>query len=205
MGAHLEAGVQTFADLAVDLKVIASDLLTEKEYVLSRASTPGAPISLAARASASIPIVFAPVVYKDVLCVDGWCADNLPAGKLTVDGVPRIGIYLESDDPPLLPGAYGLKTLAPRIIDLLLASNEASHIALDDRSCADGLREFARSQHADGDPTTPLRRRLRSGKSIARSDGRGVVIDGLKRGVNSEIRFSVPNITMRKGANCVGD
>jgi hypothetical protein len=71
-----------------------------------------------------------------------------------------------------------LKALAPRIIDLLLASNEASHIALDDRSCADGLREFARLQYAGGDRTTPRRRRLCSDKSIARSDGRGVDIDG---------------------------
>ena len=127
---------KTFADLSIDLKVIASDLLTEKEYVFDRASTPAAPIALAARASASIPIVFAPVAYENVLCVDGGCADNLPAGKLTVDDAPRIGIYLESDDTPLLPGAYGLKTLAPRIIDLLLASNEASHIALDTKDGA---------------------------------------------------------------------
>ena len=97
----------------------------------SRALTLAAPIALAARASASTPIVFAPVAYENVLCVDGRCADNLPAGKLTVDGVPRIGIYLESDGSPLPPGGYGLKTLAPRIIDLLLASNETSHIALD--------------------------------------------------------------------------
>ncbi|HEY1999920.1 patatin-like phospholipase family protein [Paraburkholderia sp.] len=131
---------KTFADLSTELKVIASDLLTEKEYVFSRASTPAAPVALAARASASIPIVFAPVAYESVLCVDGGCSDNLPASKLTVDEVPRIGIYLESDDAPLLPGAYGLRTLAPRIIDLLLASNEASHIALDSKEGATIVR-----------------------------------------------------------------
>jgi NTE family protein len=131
---------KTFADLAIDLKVIASDLLTEKEYEFSKASTPAAPVALAARASASIPIVFAPVAYGEVLCVDGGCTDNLPASNLTVDDVPRIGIYLESDDAPLLPGAYGLKTLAPRIIDLLLASNEASHIALDSKDGATIIR-----------------------------------------------------------------
>jgi NTE family protein len=131
---------KTFADLAIDLKVIASNLLTESEYEFSRASTPAAPIALAARASASIPIVFAPVAYGDVLCVDGGCTDNLPASNLTVDDVPRLGIYLESDDAPLLPGAYGLKTLAPRIIDLLLASNEASHIALDAKEGATIVR-----------------------------------------------------------------
>lgn len=131
---------KTFADLDIELKVIASDLLTEKEYEFSKTSTPTMPIALAARASASIPIVFAPVPYGEVLCVDGGCADNLPASNLTVDDVPRVGIYLESDDAPLLPGAYGLKTLAPRIIDLLLASNEASHIALDTKDGATIVR-----------------------------------------------------------------
>lgn len=124
-------GGKTFADLSIELKVIASDLLTEREFEFGRSSTPAAPVALAARASASIPVVFAPVSFGCTLLVDGGCTDNLPASNLTVDDVPRLGIYLESADTPLLPGAYGLRTLAPRIIDLLLASNEASHIALD--------------------------------------------------------------------------
>jgi NTE family protein len=131
---------KTFSDLNIDLKVIASDLLTEKEFLFSKATTPDAPIALAARASASIPVVFAPVAYKNVLCVDGGCADNIPASDLTVDDAPRVGIYLESDDAPLLPGAYGLATLAPRIIDLLLASNETSHVALDAKNGASIIR-----------------------------------------------------------------
>lgn len=122
---------KTFAALDVDLKVIASDLATEKEFVFSRETTPDAPIALAARASASIPIVFAPVTYGSTIAVDGGCANNVPASVLTVDSVPRLGIYLQSDDSPLKPGKYGLATLAPRIIDLMLASNEASHVALD--------------------------------------------------------------------------
>jgi NTE family protein len=131
---------KTFADLDVDLKVIASDLLTEKEFLFSKATTPDAQIALAARASASIPVVFTPVPYKNVLCVDGGCCDNIPASALTVDDVPRVGIYLESDDAPLLPGAYGIATLAPRMIDLLLASNETSHVELDSKNGAQIIR-----------------------------------------------------------------
>jgi len=131
---------KTFADLDVDLKVIASDLLTEKEFLFSKATTPDAQIALAARASASIPVVFTPVPYQNVLCVDGGCCDNIPASALTVDDVPRVGIYLESDDAPLLPGAYGIATLAPRMIDLLLASNETSHVELDSKNGAQIIR-----------------------------------------------------------------
>ena len=152
---------KTFEDLEIDLKVIASDLLTEKEYVFSRATTPAAPIALAARASASIPIVFAPVAYKNVLCVDGGCADNVPADALTVDSVPRIGIYLESDDSPLRPGKYGLKTLAPRIIDLLLASNELSHIELDTNQGATIVHvQTGYASSLDRNMPTAIRQRL---------------------------------------------
>ncbi|MCL6470165.1 MAG: patatin-like phospholipase family protein, partial [Ralstonia sp.] len=85
---------KTFAALDVDLRVIASDLASESEYQFSRERTPDTPIALAARASASIPIVFAPVEHHGALLVDGGCTDNMPASDLTVDSVPRLGIYL---------------------------------------------------------------------------------------------------------------
>jgi NTE family protein len=121
---------KTFADIDIDLKIVASDWLTEKEFVFSKATTPTAPIALAARASASIPLVFVPVDYAGISAVDGGCCENLPAGVLTVDDIPRIGISLQSDDAPLKPGKYGFRTFLPRLIDLLLASNETSQLAL---------------------------------------------------------------------------
>lgn len=127
---------KTFASLDVDLKVIASDLATESEYQFSREKTPDALIALAARASASIPIVFAPVEHNGAVLIDGGTSDNIPVSDLTVDDVPRLGIYLVSNDSPLPAGKRGLAVLAPRIIDLLLASNEASHVALDTHSGA---------------------------------------------------------------------
>jgi NTE family protein len=126
-----QTGGKTFADLAIDLRIIASDLVTETEFQFSKDHTPDAPIAVAARASASIPIVFTPVEYGMRCLVDGGCCDNVPASDLTVDQVPRLGIYLQANDPPLLAGRRGIADLAPRMIDLLLASNEASHIALD--------------------------------------------------------------------------
>jgi len=131
--AFLEQGThgKTFVDSAIDLKIIAADLLTEREFLFSRQTTPNVPIAMAARASASIPIVFPPVSCAGALLVDGGTCDNVPASDLTVDDVPRLGIYLVSDDTALRPGNYGLRTLAPRIIDLMLAANEAAHVELD--------------------------------------------------------------------------
>jgi len=124
-------GGKTFAELDIDLKVIATDLLSEREFQFSRTTTPDVPVALAARASASIPIVFAPVAMAGGLFVDGGMCDNMPVSDLTVDDMPRVGIFLESDDSPLLPGSYGIATLAPRMIDVMLASNEDTHFALD--------------------------------------------------------------------------
>ncbi|WP_175946585.1 patatin-like phospholipase family protein [Burkholderia pyrrocinia] len=133
-------GGKTFAELEIDLKVIATDLLSEREFQFSRASTPDVPIAVAARASASIPIVFAPVAVAGGLFVDGGMCDNMPVSDLTVDEVPRVGIFLESDDSPLLPGRYGFTTLAPRMIDVMLASNESTHFALDQLTGATFVR-----------------------------------------------------------------
>lgn len=127
---------KTFAQLDIDLKVIAANLLTEGEFQFSKASTPDVPIALAARASASIPIVFAPVAVAGGLMVDGGTCDNMPVSDLTVDEVPRVGIYLVSDNNPLPSGTYGMPTLAPRIIDLMLASNLSARMAVDRRDGA---------------------------------------------------------------------
>jgi NTE family protein len=131
---------KTFAELDVEFKAIAADLLTEKEFQFSRERTPDVPIAVAARASASIPIVFPPVECAGAVLVDGGTCDNVPASDLTVDEVRRIGIYLVSDDEPLKPGRYSLRTLAPRIIDLMLSSNEAAHVALDMANGAEIVR-----------------------------------------------------------------
>ncbi|KVO11703.1 patatin-like phospholipase family protein [Burkholderia ubonensis] len=129
-------GGKTFAQIDIDLKVVATNLLTEREFQFSKRTTPEVPVALAARASASIPIVFEPVAVAGGLMVDGGMCDNIPVSDLTVDDVPRIGIYLVADDSPLPLGKYGIATLAPRMIDIMLASNEETHVALDSQNGA---------------------------------------------------------------------
>jgi NTE family protein len=127
----VRTGGKTFAQLDIALKIIASDLVTEKEFVFSRETTPNAPIAFAACASAAIPLVFAPLEYAGACLQDGGMCDNMPTSHLSVDCVPRLGINLVSQDPPLLPARRGIVALAPRIIDMLLASNEAARVDLD--------------------------------------------------------------------------
>lgn len=152
---------KTFADLHIDLKIIASDMVTQREFQFNQVATPDAPIALAARASASIPIVFAPVSYEAAFLADGGMCDNVPASALTVDAIPRIGIYLVAEDPPLLPAQRGLAHLAPRFIDLMLASNEGARVALDTRNGATIVRvETAYASSFDRNMAPAIRQRL---------------------------------------------
>jgi len=121
---------KTFGDLTMDLVVMASDVAAEVPFEFSRAATPGAPVALAARASAAIPFVYAPVEYGSAMLMDGGCCNNIPVDKLTIDDVPRIGIQLVSKASPLAAGTHSAIDIAPRVIDLMLSANENTHVDL---------------------------------------------------------------------------
>ncbi len=165
---------KTFADIEVDLKIVASDLVTESEVIFSKATTPNMPIGLAARASASIPFVYVPVSYKNWLLVDGGCCNNIPVDRLVVDGIPRFGVYLVSSDSPLAPGSYGPSTIAERVIDLMLASNEDAHVA-------DAAATGAKIIHIDTSYAGSLDRHMLSTTRIRLiADGRAAMQQALK-------------------------
>lgn len=126
-----QTGGKTFRDLPIDLSIVASDVAQEAPYLFSKATTPDAPVALAARASAAIPGVYAPVQYGGALNFDGGMVDNMPSDCLTVDDIPRLSINLVSKGTPLPAGTHSLFSIAPRVIDLMLSSNENTHVDLD--------------------------------------------------------------------------
>jgi len=87
-------------------------------------------VALAARASAAIPFVYAPVKYDGAMLMDGGLANNIAIDKLTIDGVPRLGIQLVSKTVALAPGTHSIADIAPRVVDLMLSSNENTHVDL---------------------------------------------------------------------------
>lgn len=121
---------RTFADLDVDLTIMASDVSNEVPYRFDRQLTPNTAIALAGRASASIPIVFAPVLIGDAVLMDGGMVVNLPVDLLSVDSIPRIGIELTAKCEPLKPGHHGLNKVVPHLIDLMIESTEDAHIQI---------------------------------------------------------------------------
>jgi NTE family protein len=62
-----------FKDTSIPLLVVATDLLSGQEVVLEEGS-----ITEAVRASISIPGIFHPVKYEDMILVDGAVVDRLP-------------------------------------------------------------------------------------------------------------------------------
>jgi len=86
MGVHISdmtgSKDTTFQELwdakGIRLILTVTDLRGRKAVHLDHVNHPDMPIRLAVRMSMSIPFVFRPVVYKDMVCVDGGLLDNMP-------------------------------------------------------------------------------------------------------------------------------
>jgi len=78
------AEYRSFDDLPTPFRCVATDLITGKEVVFSEGSLP-----LALRATMSLPAIFAPVEYGNMLLADGGMLNNLP-----VDVVKGMGADL---------------------------------------------------------------------------------------------------------------
>ena len=86
-------GPLTFADLKISLALVAVDLNAQREVILNEG-----PLSLALRATISVPGLFTPVEIDGQRLVDGGVLDNLPidaAQHLGADVV--IAVDVESD------------------------------------------------------------------------------------------------------------
>lgn len=148
-----QTGGKTFADLAIDLTVMASDVSSEVPYRFDRHLTPDIPVALAGRASASIPIVFAPVLIGGAVLMDGGLVVNLPVDLLSVDSIPRLGVELTSQCEPFKPGHHGLNKIVPHLIDLMIQSTEDAHIEL-------GKLKGAQVVQVDTSFASPLDRKM---------------------------------------------
>jgi len=148
-----QTGGKTFADLDIDLTIMASDVSSEVPYRFDRQLTPGIPVALAGRASASIPIVFAPVLIGSAVLMDGGLVVNLPVDLLTVDSIPRLGVELTSKCEPFKPRHHGLNKVVPHLIDLMIQSTEDAHIEL-------GKLKGAQVVQVDTSFASPLDRKM---------------------------------------------
>lgn len=124
----LTNGIQ-FQALDVGLKIMASNIGNKRPYVFSKDTTPGAELAVAARSSASIPLIYRPMIIDEAILFDGGMVNNMAADILVRDDALRVGIDLISDQSVMLPNRYSLWAAAPRFIDMLLASSEDAHVS----------------------------------------------------------------------------
>jgi NTE family protein len=111
-------------DAALPLHVVATDVLTGEELVLSRG-----PVTQALLASSAIPAAFAPVGFDGKLLVDGALASNTPVRAAVACGarrlivLPTTCVRLERNRPS------GALASAVHAITLLMARQLAGEIA----------------------------------------------------------------------------
>ncbi|MEO6147534.1 MAG: patatin-like phospholipase family protein [Sulfuriferula sp.] len=141
-------GVQSFSTCRIPLTIMATDVANYCAIKFSRETTPTMTLAQAARASAAIPLVYAPVQYGDALCFDGGMENNIPVDQLKIDGMPRIGIQLVTKAAPMKPGVYTIKTIIPRLIGMMLAANENTHVEIGQLSGAQVA--FVETGYVDG-------------------------------------------------------
>lgn len=101
---------RTFADLAIPLKVVATDILAHEAIVIEEG-----PLSRAVAASIAIPLVFTPISEGSRLLVDGGLVNPLPFDLLT-DADITIAIDVSGASRPADMGAH------PPALDVLFRS-----------------------------------------------------------------------------------
>lgn len=84
LGATARSG-DPFDGLPIPLRIVATDLTSADAVVLSRGD-----LARAVRASAGIPLVFAPIAIEDKVLVDGGMSRNTPIGPARELGFTRI-------------------------------------------------------------------------------------------------------------------
>jgi NTE family protein len=123
VGRHLE--FEDLADAATPLHVVAYDVISGREVLLS-----GGPAVDAITASASIPGVFPPVVIDDRLLIDGGVANNTPISHAVALGAERVYVLPTQTGPRRLDGPpAGAIDAAIHALALLVDARFAADLA----------------------------------------------------------------------------
>jgi NTE family protein len=130
--------IHSFNDLPIPFACVATDLVSGKAYVFHDGS-----LSLALRATMSLPGLFTPVRSDDHLFVDGGLLDNLPIGAAKDMGADVVlGVHLET--APLSPDAtlssFGV---LGRSISVMIAANQLRSMEQADLLLTVPLHDFS--------------------------------------------------------------
>jgi NTE family protein len=118
------SNLDSFDDLPIPFRCVATDLISAKQVVFSQGS-----LQTALRATMSIPGLFAPVHDGDRVYVDGGLIGNLPTDvvrKMGADIVIAIHLEVAPADPKQVQSVFGV---LGRAIDVVIRDNEIRGMA----------------------------------------------------------------------------
>ena len=118
--------LESFDQLPTPFRCVATDLKQGREVIFSRG-----PLTMALRASMSLPALFAPVEMDGMMLVDGGLLNNLPVDVVKAMGA-EIVIAVALEKPPDEQQYYSLLGVAGRSISIMIAANERRSMGLAD-------------------------------------------------------------------------
>ena len=89
----------SFEDLDRPITIASTDLITNEPFIFNHRLTPEAKLSDAIRASVSIPVLFAPHRYGNMLLADGVVSNSLPVNHLLQEDSSKIGVKIMNTGP----------------------------------------------------------------------------------------------------------
>jgi NTE family protein len=140
------ANLDSFDELPIPFRCVATDLVSAKEVVFSQGS-----LQTALRATMSIPGLFAPVHDGDKIYVDGGLTGNLPTDvvrKMGADIVIAVHLDVAPADPKQIQSVFGV---LGRSIDVVIRDNEIRGMAGADLIVNVNLRAYTSLDYAKGE------------------------------------------------------
>jgi NTE family protein len=135
------SGLQSFDDLPIPFRCVATDLNSGKEHIFKNG-----PLGEALRATMSLPAIFTPVTDGKSTFVDGGLLNNLP-----VDVVKQMGadivIVVHLVPSPFLPESRSLKSVAQRSISVTIEANELRSLETADLVVSVDLAGYSSSDY----------------------------------------------------------
>lgn len=115
-----------FDSLAIPFRAVATDLARGDTVVLRSGD-----LAQAVRASAAIPLLFAPERIGDRYLVDGGLSANIPVGVARAEGAERVIVVDATEHPPAGYDAYSPFNVADRMVEFLFHQSGDSLRAAD--------------------------------------------------------------------------
>ena len=143
--------MRSFDDLPTPFRCVATDLINNKAYTFDKGS-----LSLALRATMSLPGVFSPVRSDGHVFVDGGLMDNLPVGVAKQMGADiTIAVHLQSKPLDANTPLSALSVLS-QSIGVVIAANELRSIEQADILISVPLSDFSLMQFNKYEPIIKL-------------------------------------------------